>query len=235
MNGSAISTPAVERLPEPKPLRLLDQLAQAACQRGTSEPTTAQLVDWARRFILFHGKRHPGDLGPGEVAHFLEHVAHTEKEPLAALEGARSALDLLFGTVLGIDLGELPRPRPPRLLDQMRQVLRVRHYSPRTEDCYVHWARHFILYHHKRHPRDMGAAEVEMFLTHLAVHGHVAASTQNQALNALLFLYQQVLEIELGHLDAVRARRPKRLPVVLAPRKSRRFWRTSSGPTASLP
>jgi len=101
----------------------------------------------------------------------------------------------------------------------MRQVLRVRHYSPRTETCYVHWARHFILYHHKRHPRDMGAVEVEQFLTHLAVHGHVSASTQNQALNALLFLYQQVLEIELGRLDAVRARRPKHLPVVLAPKE----------------
>jgi hypothetical protein len=74
---------------------LLDQLSQAARQRGASEPTTAQLVDWARRFILFHGKRHPRELRLGEVAHFLEHVARTEKEPLAALEGARSALDLL--------------------------------------------------------------------------------------------------------------------------------------------
>src|SRR2546421_4111217 len=158
MTGSGISPPAEERLPEPKPPRLLDQLSQAARQRGASEPTTAQLVDWAWRFILFHGKRHPREMGPGEVAHFLGHVARTEKEPLAVLEGARSALELLYRTVLGIDLAELPRPRPPRLLDQMRQVLRVRHYSPRTETCYVHWARHFILYHHKRHPRDMGAA-----------------------------------------------------------------------------
>jgi len=85
-----------------------------------------------------------------------------------------------------------------------------------TEDCYVQWITRFILFHHKRHPRDMGAAEVEQFLTHLAVQAHVSASTQNQALNALLFLYKQVLEIDLGRLDAVRARRPKRLPVVLA-------------------
>jgi len=80
----------------------------------------------------------------------------------------------------------------------------------------VQWVTRFILFQHKRHPRDMGAAEVEQFLTHLAVQAHVSASTQNQALNALLFLYKQVLEIDLGRLDAVRARRPKRLPVVLA-------------------
>jgi len=169
-----------------------------------------------RAFILFHGKRHPRELGLPDATRFLEHVVRTEKQPLPALETARSALELLYGTVLGIDLGELPRPRPPRLLDQMSQVLRVRHYSPRTEACYLHWARQFILFHGKRHPRDLGAAEVEQFLTHLAVKGHVSASTQNQALNALVFLYQQVLEIDLGRFEAVRARRPKRLPVVLA-------------------
>src|SRR6266446_8905384 len=126
---------------------------------------------------------------------------------------------LLYSGVLGFDLGELPQPRPPRVLDQLRLVLRVRHYSRRTEGCYVHWARRFILFHRKRHPRTMGAAEVEQFLTHLAVTEHVSASTQNQALNALVFLYKQVLEIDLGRFDAVRARRPKRLPVVLAPQE----------------
>jgi integron integrase len=107
-------------------------------------------------------------------------------------------------------------PRPPRLLDQVRAKLRLLHYAIRTEEAYVDWIRRFILFHHKRHPREMGAAEVEAFLTHLAVDGKVAASTQNQALAALLFLYQKVLEIELSRLDAVRARRPKRLPVVLS-------------------
>jgi hypothetical protein len=169
---------------------------QVARDRGASEPTTALLVAWARRFILFHGKRHPRQLGMREVSAFLEHVVRTEQEPLPALEAARSALEVLYRDVLAMDLGELPRPHPPRLLDRMRQVLRVRHYSPRTEDCYLHWVRHFILFHGKRHPRDMGAAEVEQFLTHLAVQGHVAASTQNQALNALVFLYKQVLEID---------------------------------------
>jgi integron integrase len=107
-------------------------------------------------------------------------------------------------------------PRPPKLLDQMRAKLRLLHYAIRTEEAYVDWARRFILFHNKRHPREMGAAEVEAFLTHLAVHEQVAASTQNQALAALLFLYQKVLEIELPALDAVRARRPKRVPVVLS-------------------
>jgi hypothetical protein len=166
---------------------------------------------------LFHGKRHPRELGLPAVNRFLEHVVRTDKQPLPALETARSALELLYAGVLGLDLGELPRPRLPRLPDQMSQVLRVRHYSPRTEACYLHWVRQFILFHGKRHPRELGAAEVEQFLTHLAVQGHVSASTQNQALNALVFLYKQVLEIDLGPFEAVRARRAKRLPVVLAP------------------
>ncbi|MCS6850153.1 MAG: site-specific integrase [Gemmataceae bacterium] len=216
MTTSLLSDPTPQAI-SAQPPRLLDQVAQTARQRGASEPTTAQLVDWVRAYVLFHNKRHPRELNRAAVTRFLQHVVRTEKRPLPALESARSALELLYGTVLGVDLGELPRPRPPRLLDQMSQVLRVRHYSPRTEACYLHWVRQFILFHGKRHPRDLGAAEVEQILTHLAVHGRVSASTQNQALNALVFLYQQVLEIDLGRFDAVRARRPKRLPVVLAP------------------
>jgi integron integrase len=200
-----------------QPPRLLDQVAQAARQRGASQPTTAQLVSFVRAFVLFHSKCHPRELGLPAVTRFLEHIVRTEKQPLPALETARSALELLYGPVLGIDLGELPRPQPPRLLDQMSQVLRVRHYSPRTEACYCHWVKQFILFHGKRHPRELCAAEVEQFLTHLAVHGRVSASTQNQALNALVFLYKHVLEIDLGRFEAVRARRPKRLPAVLAP------------------
>ncbi|MDW8265309.1 MAG: phage integrase N-terminal SAM-like domain-containing protein [Gemmataceae bacterium] len=95
------------------------------------------------------------------MTQFLQHVVRTDKQPQPALESARSALELLYGTVLGIDLVELPRPRPPRLLYQMSQVLQVRHYSPRTEACYLHWVRQFILFQGKRHPRDLGAAEVE--------------------------------------------------------------------------
>ena len=106
--------------------------------------------------------------------------------------------------------------KPPKLLDQVRERLRLKHYSIRTEQQYVQWVRRFVLFHDKRHPVEMGAAEVEAFLTHLAVEGHVAAATQNQALSALLFLYREVLEINLPWLDkVVRAKRPARLPVVL--------------------
>jgi len=106
---------------------------------------------------------------------------------------------------------------PPKLLDQVRDKIRVRHYSIRTETQYVQWVKRFILFHGKRHPQEMGAVEVEAFLTHLAVEGNVSASTQNQALSALLFLYREVLGVELPWLDnVVRAKKPQRLPTVLS-------------------
>ena len=109
-----------------------------------------------------------------------------------------------------------PAP-PPRLLDRVHQAARLRHMSRRTEQAYRDWIRRFILFHGKRHPDEMGAAEVVAFLSDLAVRGDVSASTQNQALSALLFLYRGVLRRELDGLDsAVRARRPTRLPVVLS-------------------
>ena len=107
--------------------------------------------------------------------------------------------------------------RTPKLMDQVRGKIRLKHYSIRTEQAYTDWIRRFILFFGKMHPRDLGAAEVEKFLTHLAVNGKVAASTQNQAKSALLFLYREVLQIELPWLDNVeRAKAPKRLPVVLS-------------------
>lgn len=110
---------------------------------------------------------------------------------------------------------KLPR-QEPKLLDQVRGKIRLKHYSIRTEQAYTDWIKRFILHFGKKHPRDMGAAEVEQFLTHLAVNGRVAASTQNQARCALLFLYKEVLAIELPWLDNVeQAKAPKRLPVVL--------------------
>jgi len=148
---------------------------------------------------------------------FLEHVAKSERDPLTAIAEARGALAFLYETSLQRNLDELPWPRPPRLLDQVRQVLRVKHYAITTEESYTQWITRFINFHDKRHPRTMGAAELEVFLTDLAVNGRVSASTQNQALNAIVFLYRDVLGIELGRIDAVRARRPKRLPVVVSP------------------
>ncbi len=114
------------------------------------------------------------------------------------------------------------RTQPPKLIDQLRERLRTLHYSLRTEDVYVDWVRRFILFNGRRHPRDMGAPEVEAFLTHLAVERKVSASTQNQARAAIIFLYREVLAIELPWLQSVvSAKKSVRLPVVLTEREVR--------------
>lgn len=190
----------------------LERFRLAACARGDRQPTADNFVSWARAFVRFHNKRHPCQMGLPEGTHFLEPVVQTRPDPLPALAQAREALTLLYGGVLGRDLGELPHSRPPRVLDQLRLVLRVRHSARHTEACYVHWARRLILYHRERHPRTMGAAEVEQFRTHRAVRKRVSASTQNQARNALRFWDGQVLAIDLGGLDAVRAWRGDACP-----------------------
>lgn len=138
-------------------------------------------------------------------------------------------------------------PSSPRLLDQVRERIRVEHYSLRTEQAYVGWIKRYILFHDKRHPRDMGKVEVEAFLSALAVERNVSAATQTQALSALLFLYREVLGVELPWLDdLVRAKKPRRLPSVLtraemsihahrptpALRPTPRVLHQSHGPTA---
>lgn len=110
-----------------------------------------------------------------------------------------------------------------KFLDQVRDVTRRKHYSIRTEEAYVHWIKRFIIFHNKRHPKEMGAAEVEAFLTHLAVDGCVAASTQNQALAALLFLYRDVLgQDRTEPINAMRAKESQHLPSVLTKEDARR-------------
>jgi len=105
---------------------------------------------------------------------------------------------------------------PKKLLDQVRELIRLKHYSIRTEQTYVSWIKRFILFHGKKHPNDMGKNEIEAFLTHLAKNLNVASSTQNQAFNALLFLYKQVLDQPLDEkINAVRAKKPRRLPTVM--------------------
>ena len=112
--------------------------------------------------------------------------------------------------------------KTPKLLDQMREKLRVRHYAWRTEQAYLMWIVRFLKFHRDqnggrwRHPRELGKAEIEQFLTSLAIKSRVAASTQNQALAAILFLYRNVLDIELPDIESTRARKQKRLPVVLS-------------------
>jgi integrase len=120
--------------------------------------------------------------------------------------------------------------RPKKLLDQVRDVIRLKHYAISTEKAYVNWIKRYILFHGKRHPREMGAIEVEAFLTHLAVDQQVTASTQNQALNALLFLYREVLHKELTDPIAPRrAKRSKYLPTVLTREETLRVIAHLSG------
>ena len=129
---------------------------------------------------------------------------------------------------------EPPAARPPRLLDRVRAAVRARHYSRRTEKAYVAWIRRYILFHGKRHPSEMGAQELTSYLSSLAVDRNVAASTQNQALSALLFLYREVLDQEVPWLDdVVRARRPVRLPIVLTRDEVRTLLRQLRGTPAS--
>lgn len=130
-------------------------------------------------------------------------------------DGPKRCGKIVDGACLAAERPLAPRGQP-RLLDAVREAIRVRHYSRRTERSYVGWIRRFVLFHGRRHPKDLGEREVEAFLSHLAVAGHVSASTQNQALSALLFLYRHVLGEQLPWLEGVvRAKRPARLPVVL--------------------
>jgi integron integrase len=118
----------------------------------------------------------------------------------------------------------------PKLLEQVREAIRTRHYSPRTEEGYVHWIKRFIFFHNKRHPAEMSEKEIAQFLSSLASESHVSASTQNQALNAILFLYREVLRKEIGYVDGViRAKKSRRLPVVLTKEEVKRVLGRLSG------
>lgn len=127
-----------------------------------------------------------------------------------------------MGTVLHDTTSRMQPGGSPRLLDQLRQQIRLRHYSLRTEQAYVGWAKRFIIFHGRRHPASMGAAEVEQFLSHLASERNVASATQGQALSAVMFLYKSVLKTDLPWLEnVVRSARPRRLPVVLTQAETR--------------
>jgi integron integrase len=124
----------------------------------------------------------------------------------------------------------VPVSHAPRLLDHLRACIRAKHYSIRTEDAYADWVRRFVLHFDKRHPREMGSSEVERFLSWLAVEGRVSASTQNQAKSALLFLYREVLRVELDWLGNItQAKVPQRLPIVLTAKEVRRLFHHLSG------
>ncbi len=123
----------------------------------------------------------------------------------------------------------------PKLLDKVREMLRLKHYSPKTEDTYVNWIRRFIRFHHMRHPREMREPEIQAYLTHLAVNENVAASTQHQAFSALLFLYREVLNLTLDpQLQSVRAAKPKHLPTVLTKQQVTAILSHMSGVTGLM-
>jgi integrase len=124
---------------------------------------------------------------------------------------------------------EFVTQQPKKLLDRVRDAIRLKHYAYRTEDTYVSWIRQYILFHDKRHPGEMGAAEVEAFLTYLAQERHVSSSTQNQALSAVLFLYREVLRQPLDHVEVTWAQKPKRLPTVLSQEEANRVLSHLSG------
>jgi hypothetical protein len=119
----------------PKPSRFLTQLAEAAQRHGHSGATADAMAQWCRLFILFHGKKHPQEMGRAEIAAYLDQIARTAKDALGAIENAHAALEFLYGTYLQRQLGELPRPRPPRLLDQVKQAMRFKHMLPESEPC----------------------------------------------------------------------------------------------------
>jgi integron integrase len=211
---TVLTTPSPDSTPAPS--RFLTQLREAALRHGHSEQAADAMVAWTRRFILFHGTRHPQEMGRSEAAAYLEHVAKTEKDVLRSIAEAHRGLEFLYTTYLQRDVGDLPWPRPPRLLDQVMQVMRV-------TLCADHGGM-LCAVDSPLHPVSRQAAS--------ARHGggragavpdqsggrgqrecqHAESSTQRHRV-----LYRDVLDIELGRLDAVRARRPKRLPVVLAP------------------
>lgn len=117
-----------------------------------------------------------------------------------------------------------------KLLDRLKNTIRTKHYSKKTEESYCSWTKRFILYHHKKHPKDMGETEIRQFINHLAVHKKLAASTQNQALCAILFLYKEVLDIELDNIDKIRwAKKAKRLPVVFSRNEVKQILEKLSG------
>src|SRR3989304_5397855 len=122
-------------------------------------------------------------------------------------------------------------PKEKKLLDQYRDIINLKHYSPRTGDTYIVWVKEYILFHNKRHPKEMGAPEINQFLTHLASEKKISASTQNQALSAILFLYRHVIHVELDEtsLSDFRPQQPKTVPTVMSKDKVKRVFASLTG------
>lgn len=222
----------------PKGKKLLDRAWEALWGAGFEEAAAQRYRAWMLDYIVFHGKRHPREMGVPEVRAFLADDRFSGAAAAHRVEAA-AAIRFLYEVVLERhwprgaleDDVERKATRPQNrqepvylngrqpgveLLDRVRNALRVGQYALETEKAYLAWIEKYILFHGKRPPEEMGALEVERFLTHLAVKQKVAKDTQRQALNALVFLYRTVLGQKLGKIMAVRGRHGKRLPVVLA-------------------
>jgi len=133
---------------------------------------------------------------------------------------------------VGAGIDPTGQPDPPKLMGLLRDTLRSRHHSPRTEEAYCLWVKRYVCFHKLRHPADMGAAEINAFLTHLAIDSKVSASTQNQALCALLFLCRRVFGYDVGNVgDVVRARKSHRVPIVMTREQARSVLSQMSGDT----
>jgi hypothetical protein len=217
--------------------KLLERAWDALMAEGFAEGVAQRYRAWMRDYVLSHGKRHPREMGVPEVRVFLADGRFSGFAATQRVE-ATAAIRFLYEVVLqrrwprgvldapgegsGAGTGDQPpavylNGRQPgvKLLDRVRNALRVGQYALETEKTYVAWIKKYILFHGVRHPEEMGAVEVEQFLTHLAAKRGVAKDTQRQALHALVFLYRTVLGRELGKIMPVRGRHGKRLPVVL--------------------
>jgi len=209
----------------------LDQALDALRNAGFDAANAGGYVSWMRQYILFHDKRHPQDMGMPEVDAFLASGTFAGPDGRFHRAEARRALQFLYEEVLHRRWPRRAENAPAqrrrakkavylngqqkdvKLLDRMRNAMRVGQYALDTEKAYVDWARRYILFHQKRHPQEMGAMEVEQFLTHLAVQRQVSPSTRKQALCALVFLHETVLGMELGQVMPVRGRHGLKIPV----------------------
>ena len=183
-------------------------------QRQVARHRAPWYAHWVRRYEALHGSVPGPATTTPQITAFLEHLERQAGAPEWQIQQARDAVHAWIAFAHA-----LPHPNPPRdpLSERMHAALRVRHHSLRTETAYVHWMKRFLRFHANRPPEDLGADDVRAFLEHLAVERKVAAATQNQALNALVFFFREALQREPGNLgDIIRAPRARRLPVVLS-------------------
>ncbi len=229
---------------EQKGKKLLERAWDALLDAGVDGENARRLVAWMKEYILFHDRRHPQEMGMAEIQQYLGGQSFQNGRGPEDRAEAERALKFLYERVLerlwpmrqeerAVGLGESVTgngsgdkgvylnggDRSVKLMTRVRNALRVGQYALETEKAYVDWILKYVRFHKLRHPEEMGAREVEQFLTHQAVDRQVSAKTQKQALCALVFLYETVLGRKLGRVMPVRGRHGRRLPVVMTRRE----------------